>query len=558
MKKIKYSLIGLALAGAGLTGCQNSYDAPELETPVATLKSNTTLLEFKEMMNEALTAAGVDGLEVPTYENGDHYIIKGRVVSSDASGNIYQSLAIQDGTAALNLSIREGSMWTNYRIGQEVVIDATGLYMGSYNGLYQLGWLDTYNDAPSITFMSWFEFQNHSEKNGLPNQDITTVAQDGEWPSDHPYCVLTSIDQLAGLSSTSPEGLAMMSQLVEIQNVYFELGGKEIYAPYQENNVRRYVKTEGSKVKLTVNNSGYSNFRADTLPVGTGSVRGILGYYGTPTDTTTAWQITLRDLNDVMFDGRGTEENPYTVTEALEWDNNGRKAWTQGYIVGSIKAGVATVTSSDDIIFGADAEDLNNVVIAASADERDWTKCMAVELKGKLRSQINLVAHPEFLGELLAVKGTYADYLGMNGIVYGSDTEFYLQGVDLPGTKTNPYSVADVLQMSDDEDGIWVEGYIVGYVDGGSYDKGATFALPDEWADYSDQNIILSSLPAGQAGAANSLPVNCTFVRETLGLMTNPANFGLKVMIKGNTGSYLGSRGLTTVSEYSFVNQEEY
>ncbi len=65
-----------------LTGCQNHFDDPVVEAPVATMKANTTIADLKrEFMNTNATL-------VPEKENGEHYIIHGRVISSDASGNM--------------------------------------------------------------------------------------------------------------------------------------------------------------------------------------------------------------------------------------------------------------------------------------------------------------------------------------------------------------------------------------------------------------------------------------------------------------------------------------
>ena len=247
----------------GLTSCQNSYDEPKLGEPVATMKPNTTLAEFKEFLESSITVDVEEAVIVPEREDGSHYILHGRVISSDASGNIYQNLVIQDETAALTLSIREASMWTTYRVGQEVVFDATGLYMGSYSGLYQLGWLADYNGSPSLTFMSWFMFKEHSELNGMPNQNFKNVSLNDEWPVNNPYTIVTTISELNALSATTELGRNAMSQLVEIQNVSFVDGGKDTYAEYQESNERRYIQDAlGNKIAL--NNSGYATFHNDS------------------------------------------------------------------------------------------------------------------------------------------------------------------------------------------------------------------------------------------------------------------------------------------------------
>ncbi len=59
--------------------------------------------------------------------DGSHIYIKGRVVSSDESGNIYKSVIISDGTASLTLAINATKLYQTYQFGQELVIDLTGM-----------------------------------------------------------------------------------------------------------------------------------------------------------------------------------------------------------------------------------------------------------------------------------------------------------------------------------------------------------------------------------------------------------------------------------------------
>lgn len=549
MKTIKYSLALLTLAALGLSSCQDDYTVPGLEDPKATMVPNTKLAEIKSIIAQGYDQENDVVLPVGTKADGSHYIIHGRVISSDASGNIYQNLVIQDETAALTLSIRKDNMWSLYRVGQDVVLDATGLYMGTYSGLYQLGWLDQYNGGPSMTFMSWAMFLSHNQKNGLPNQQFQTLPISGTWPSENPYCLVTTMAELSAISAATEQGRNLMSQLVEIQNVSFVEGGKETYAEYQENNERRYIQDAYGNT-LALNNSGYSTFRDEVLPVGTGTVRGILGYYQD------SWQITVRGLEDVMFDGKGVKDDPYTVEEAIEQDNNGRNVWTQGYIVGALRAGVTTVTSGGDILFGPDAETLNNVVIADNPNELDYTKCMLVNLPAGsfFREKVNLVDNPDMLGKLLFVKGTYAEYMGMHGIVdnSGGFSEFDIEGVDFGGEyglgiKDNPYTVTYVLNQFGDETNVWVEGYIVGYVSGTDFATGARFTADTEDAVYNGANVLISASPDG-ANITNSIPVSCD--RTKVGLKLNPQNLGKKVKFQGNLGAFFSTFGMPTTTDF--------
>lgn len=555
LKNIFHSALALMALGA-ITSCQADMDTPALVEPKATMEANTTISEFKTAFADQTVLCPMKDEETNT-----PYIIHGRVVSSDATGNIYKAIVIQDETAAITLSVNQGSTYTDYRIGQEVVVNATGIYIGYYNGLQQLGWYDLYNDAPSLTFMPWDIFLAHSELNGFPDPDVKYVAQDAAWPSDAPYCIVTSISDLP---STGEEFRNMQSQLVEFRNVHFEEGGKETYAPYQESVNRTLVDANGTT--LTVRTSGYSNFYNELIPEGTGNVRGILSYYGD------AWQLLLRGLGDVMITEKGQKDDPYTISEAMEVMDQGAAGWVTGYIVGSVKAGVNDVTSNSDVIFGADAEMDNNILIAASPDETDWSKCLAVELPqgSAFRASVNLVDNPDVLKKAILVNGNLATFLGMPGITGngGTANDVEVDGVtigggDTPepgpgegiangdGTESKPYSASQVNAMTTATGtnlyvGVWVSGYIVGYVDTGiktyASDESSMFTAPATVAT----NLLLANTPDEKDWnkcISVNLPSN-TDARTQLNLKDNPGNLGKLLTIQGTVTRYVGISGV--------------
>lgn len=540
-------------AAAGLASCQADMDTPALQEPVATMKANTTISDFKTEFADKTVKCPMKDEESQT-----PYIIHGRVVSSDASGNIYKSIVIQDETAAIALSVNQGSTYTDYRIGQEVVLNVTGLYIGYYNGLQQVGWFDLYNGEPSLTFMAWDLFLAHSEKNGFPNPDVQYVDQNAEWPADNPYCIVTTFSQLP---STGEAFRNMQSQLVEFRNVHFKEGGKETYAPYQESVNRTLVDANGRE--LIVRTSGYSNFYNETLPEGTGTVRGILSYYGTD------WQLLLRGKGDVMITKKGQKEDPYTVEEAMEVENQGASGWVSAYIVGSVKAGITEVKSNSDVIFGSDAEIDNNILIAASADEKDWTKCLAVDLPqgSAFRKAVNLLDNPGVLGKKIVVSGNLSSYLGMPGITGngGTGNDVEVEGVTIgggsdnppaaegDGTKEKPYSIDYARTVTADvTTPVWVEGYVVGYIPDKSW-SGAVFgneATAGSTNYENGTNVILSQVPAGSATADNSVPVQLQGnARNLLGISKNPSVFGKKVKVLGTLEKFYGVRGIKAVNE---------
>lgn len=441
------ALLGAALAStAGLTGCKDDFDTPPVNVPVATMQPNSTIAQVKaELWDDATNYAVV----VPQKADGSDYIVHGRVISSDASGNIYKSLVIQDETGALPFSVNQNSMYNTYRIGQEIVINLTGLYIGKYAGYEQVGGYGTYNGTPQTSFMSYEDFQKHAELNGLPEPTMTVISGDAAKPGFNSgiYCLVAD---MATLPST-PQGLqTWQGQLVEFRNVHFEGGGSQPYVapedynatPNRKSTSRTLLDDKGNSI--TVRNSGYASFAQEIMPSGTGTVRGILSYFNN------SWQLLLRSTADVIFDSKGNQDDPYSVAEAIELQNTGAAGWAQGYIVGSVKGGVTSVTANDQVIWGANAEMDNTLVIGPTADCKDVTKCLVIELPqgSALRQYGNLLDNPGVYGKAIKAYGNFASVLGTAGISgnTGAASEWSIDGVTVgpnPGGNAVPSLFCD-------------------------------------------------------------------------------------------------------------------
>lgn len=577
LRNIFQSAALLLLLG-GVSSCQNSFDDPGLVVPVAKNQANITIADFKDIF-------AAEEMQLCPYKDEAEkipYIVKGRVISSDATGNIYQALCIQDETAAMTFAIRRAGLYDYYHLGQEVVVDLTGLWVGRYNYLFQTGWLteDNYG-AASMGRVDFNVFQQHVELNGTPETGVKYVTPTDAKPEGEMYCIIENISQLP--SSPGKDFYNLQGQLVEFRNVEFEGAGELPYAPYQES-VNRFITQAGSSSKLTVRTSGYATFYNDTLPEGTGTIRGILSYYASdPSYATTdgsvnGWQLLIRSLDDVDFDQKGQKDHPYTITEAMAMQNQSRSGWVKGYIVGSVKAGVSTVASNSDIIFGADAEMDNNLVIAATAGETDWTHCMAVNLPqgSDIRKYGNLADNPAVYKREIIVQGALNSYLGMPGVQgSGAADSFEIDGVEISGgntpgpepgeglpngdgTEASPFSAFQINGMETSNGvnlhtGVWAQGYIVGYVDTGiktyAADESCKFEVPASvatnlllanTADEKDWNKCISvNLPAGSDA------------RNQLNLKDNPGNLGKLLKIKGNVTRYVGMSGIKEPTDFN-------
>lgn len=437
MKILKSLISAIMVLGAfaGFTSCMDHIDAPEnaMQPPVATLKPNTSIYDLKlAFWDDAQNYAK----EIGTRPDGSHYIVAGRVITSDYAGNIFKSIVIQDETAALPFSINTYNLFLDYRIGQEVVVDLTGLHIGKYNGLQQVGaplWYEKGN-CWEVSFMAPQLFKDHVQLNGLPE------------PSKVIAHKLASISDIPA----GAEGLCRwQSQLVQLENVTFvpqvnEATGKKVttFGVYKEN-FNQKLLLGGSE--LILRTSGYSSFYPKQMPTQACDVKLLLSYYGSD------WQTMLIDYADITNIGtptlpKGTQENPRTIDETIETINNGTAevGWTMGYIVGTVAPEVETVTSNADIEWGATATLANTVVIGATRETRDVLSCIIVPLaqNSVMRKYVALKDNPQNLGAELRVFGTPGKYLGAFGITgnNGTASEFQLEGLELGGGQPTVYT----------------------------------------------------------------------------------------------------------------------
>lgn len=133
MKRIYFALIAALLTFASceewdqvFTG---DYGEADVYEPV-TMNPNTTIAELKAMYKSAPVKIEKD------------IVIGGQVISEDRSGNIYKSLYIQDATSGIEIKLGKNALYNDYKLGQWVYVKCSGLTLGAYNGMIQLGYAD--------------------------------------------------------------------------------------------------------------------------------------------------------------------------------------------------------------------------------------------------------------------------------------------------------------------------------------------------------------------------------------------------------------------------------
>lgn len=532
MKTFKLYLSLLLLIALGLSsGCKEEFDMPPLNVPVAKYEANTTIADIKEkywqdQVNYIDTIKVADGAEP--------VVIKGTVISSDATGNIYKNLVIQDESGALAMSINANSLYTTYRLGQEIVINLSNMYIGKYAGLQQLGAPDFKEGFGwQTTFMSLEFFEKHAELNGLPNAaNIDTISTYKGQP-------LT----IGALPTLPAEIRGMQSQLVRFDDVEFEGGGTLTYSDPNAS-VSRILKDSNGN-SIDVRNSNYATFKNEILPKGKGSVVGILSVFNAK------WQLLLRATTDCIGFGdvvEGSKDKPYTVARAIALQGTSTNGWVAGYIVGAVAPEVTKIKSNSDIQWKAGTDLDNTIVIGATPETKDIKDCIVMSLPqgSAMRTALNLATNPTVYKKEVKVKGLLASYMGTYGLTdnKGTEAEF---SIDVPvaggdGTEANPFLVAQLIKGTASGAEKWVSGYIVGWIEGQDPVAGAKFTTP---ATVSSNILLAASSDVKDLTQCVAVQlVYNTDPRLLLNLMDHPENLGAQVSIKGNVEKYFGMAGL--------------
>lgn len=186
---------------------------------------------------------------------------------------------------------------------------------------------------------------------------------------------------------------------------------------------------------------------------GQGKVTVALHYIST-SEVGTTWEVqnfvmAHGDAEEVPEPGtpeaENTKDTAYDVTKALTLtENNGTKiAWVKGYIVGGVSSdnSASQVDGPEDVVFGTESVRNSAILIAASKEETDYTKCMVIGFGSdspEAKTALNLVDHPENLGKEVVLCGTLKYAFSAPGMKTITEFELKNGGTEPePGTGDN-------------------------------------------------------------------------------------------------------------------------
>ena len=176
----QYKMILVALLGLLSTACYNKFETPEptiiyndqmFEALNPDLQ-HISIADMKDIFGNISSTGDTGSFSATKYirfvasekectefeksnrwYNTGNYYIKGKVISNDEQGNIYKSLYIYDGTAAIELKLTNGLFLDypcNLATGETmwVYVKLRGLYLGNFRMMLSLG------DIPTSSYNS--------------------------------------------------------------------------------------------------------------------------------------------------------------------------------------------------------------------------------------------------------------------------------------------------------------------------------------------------------------------------------------------------------------------
>lgn len=288
MKNIKYLLM-LVLACSLFTGCMDDdWDTPNAEAlnkaygNQEIAETNVITIGSLKEQYESVINASTNSYEQIT----EDVQIKGRVVGNDIGGNIYNEVSIDDGTGAILICISQGGLFSYLPVGQEIVVDLKGLYIGGYGKQAEIGMPYTNAKGNSyVSRMSRVLWNKHFKLTGVADASKVVAEEfDVSKRTNEEYF-------------TANNGKLMTIKNVEFTNA----DGKTTFAPSDEkdaaNSVNRGLSQNGKPIatsSIVVRTSSYADFAAKQLPTGKLNITGVFTRYRT------TWQILIRDERDIQ------------------------------------------------------------------------------------------------------------------------------------------------------------------------------------------------------------------------------------------------------------------
>lgn len=254
---------------AVLAGCTDNNETPPPDVPF--VRGNIVTVQQVKVLYADQLAISDYTKRIPV-EITEDWALCGIITACDKKdGNLYKEAFVQDVTGGLRLLFVSTS---GLYIGDSVIVNLKGLYIGDYGDFWQVGGEPYVDDGGSIRVSGM----------DMDKQILKTSINNPTYPE--------TISVAQAKSST------YLGKLVILKDVQFTDGDiGNTYADYQEDppaSANRYIM-DCNKNQIIVRTSGYASFASDTITDLKGTITGIVTIFSKD------YQLIIRDFKEVKL-----------------------------------------------------------------------------------------------------------------------------------------------------------------------------------------------------------------------------------------------------------------
>ncbi|GGA67483.1 hypothetical protein GCM10008015_05300 [Flavobacterium palustre] len=271
MQNFTFRLFLILVLGA----CANdATEIPKLVCNQPDFTVNKTVANIKETSAEIVVQYPYDD------------VIEGYVVSSDENGNFFKTISFQTLATAttpsigFSVPIDATNLYVDYRIGNKVYVKLKDQYTDLYYGGLRIGslYVNAFNQG-GVGRLS----QNDYKK--ILNASCTTVKEE-------------QLVRSIGLSEINDSHLNTLIELSDVQFTEPAIGRHYYEETNDVGGATNWNLVDKSGNQLIFRTSSFADFSKNTVPNGSGKVRGVLTKYATD------YQLIARKEADVQMSGK--------------------------------------------------------------------------------------------------------------------------------------------------------------------------------------------------------------------------------------------------------------
>lgn len=265
-----YGFLSVLLIAFTITSCvkDGDFNVPNIIVEEPNITANSSVLAIKTALEQEFNSSG--NVVYTFYENKENpTYIEAYVVSSDATGNFYKKLIVQDKvenpTAGVEVLLNKTSLSETYEVGRKVYIKLDGLSV-------------SYDDGESAGYID--------PKNGIPGKYVLGIL-DGNRVDDIPS---TEIEKHIFRSATVAEIVPTIISLADITDVHIntliQLPSAQIIKsdivktfagePIDEYDGFRTVFECETEKTIQLQTSTFASFKSNLVPQGKGTFTAVL------------------------------------------------------------------------------------------------------------------------------------------------------------------------------------------------------------------------------------------------------------------------------------------